>query len=61
MLPGFDLEDCHFLAFDNVAWSLRLSLLYPALLALVGAVLFHRLRRSESMHRISPAPEESRP
>ena len=59
-LPGCDIEYCRFSAFDDVAWSLRLSLLYPAIVALVGAVLCHRLGRLESKRRISPAPEESR-
>ena len=60
-LPGFDIECCRFSAFDDVAWSLSLSLVYPAIVALVGAVLFHRLGRLESKRRISPTPEESRP
>ena len=59
-IPGFDIEYCRFSAFDDVAWSLRLSLVYPAIVALVGAVLFHRLGRAESKRRISPAPEETR-
>jgi len=59
-LPGFDIEYCRFSAFDDVAWSLRLSLLYPAMSALVGAVLFHRLRRAESRRPDSLVPEESR-
>ena len=47
-IPGFHIEYCRFSAFGDVAWSLRLSLIYPALLALSGAGLFHRLRRVES-------------
>ncbi len=59
-IPGFDIEYCRFSAFDDVAWSLRLSLVCPAIVALVGAVLSHRLGRLESKRRISPAPEETR-
>ena len=59
-LPGFDIEYCRFSAFDDVAWSLRLSLLYPTLLALAGAVLFHRLRYLEPRRQIPPAHEETR-
>ena len=58
-IPGFDLEYCQFLTFDDVAWSLKISLLYPAVLALVVTVLLHRLRRAESKRRISPATAES--
>jgi hypothetical protein len=59
-IPGLDLRYCQFDPDGYVVWSLRLSLLYPAIVALVGAILCHRLGRLESKRRISPAPEESR-
>jgi hypothetical protein len=59
-IPGLDLRYCQFDPDGYVVWSLRMSLLYPAIVALVGAVLFHRLGRAESKLWNSPAPEESR-
>ena len=60
-LPGFDLEYCRFTAFNDVAWSLKMSLLYPAVVTLVGAVLFLRLRLAQRTRKILLISQETRP
>jgi hypothetical protein len=50
-LPGFDLRYCQFAPDGYVVWSLRLSLLIPVVLSLLGAALFYRRRNG---HVVAP-------